>query len=189
MSTIASQSSSRLTAVDLLAMPNETDFELVNGQLEANVVGFEAVRIATRLSMFLTMYCDKMKLGWVLGSDVGYQCFAPDEQRVRRPDVSFISLLKIPLDHAPMGYIRMPPDLAVEVVSPHDLAEEVNTKINDYRDAGVPLIWVFYPSSSQVCVYQSSGPQLLSSEDELSGQDVLPGFRMKVSDLFAKFSA
>lgn len=188
MSTVATPSSERLTADELLTMPNEKNFELINGRLEAKKVGFESLRVSGRLFMFLAVFCDKSKLGWVL-AEAGYQCFSHDAQRIRRPDVSFISLQKIPLEHSPMGYIQIPPDLAVEVVSPHDLAEDVHNKVNDYRDAGVPLVWVIYPSSGQVCVYQSSGPQLLSSEDELSGQDVLPGFRMKVSDLFAKFSA
>lgn len=188
MSTIEHPSTITLTAADLLAMPDGKDYELVDGQLEAREVGFESVRIALRLAAYLFNYCDKMKLGWVLGSDAGYQCFSPDSQRVRRPDVSFISLEKIPLDHSPMRFIPIPPDLAVEVVSPNDLAEDVDKKLIDYQDAGVRLVWIIHPVSRQVLVHRPNSADVLSFDDELSGEDVIPRFRVKVSDVLNKFS-
>ncbi|MES2793908.1 MAG: Uma2 family endonuclease [Planctomycetota bacterium] len=127
-----------------------------------------------------------MRLGSVLGSDAGYQCFPPDSQRVRKPDVSFISLDKIPREHAEMGYIPIAPDLAVEVVSPNDLALEIDNKVSEYLDAGVRLVWVIYPTTGQVLVYNSAGGKILSSHDELSGEDVIPDFRLKISELLRK---
>lgn len=186
MSTAASSTPTKLTAADLLAMPDEKNYELIDGQLEAKKVGFDSCWIAMRLAMFLGIHCEKWRLGWVLGPDAGYQCFPPDSQRVRRADVSFISLEKIPLDHPEMGYIPVPPDLAVEVVSPHDLAEEVNSKVSEYLEAGVRLVWVIYPSTGQVLVYTSTGGKILSSQDELSGEDVIPEFRLKISELLRK---
>ena len=189
MSTIEHPAATALTAADLLAMPDGKYYELVDGQLEIKDVGFESSRIAIRLAAYLFNYCEKMKLGWVLGSDASYQCFSPDSQRVRKPDVSFISLEKIPLDHPPMGFIPVPPDLAVEVISPNDLADEVDQKVIDYLDAGVRLVWVIHPVLAQVMVYRPNSAQALSSQDELSGEDVIPGFRVKISDVLNKFSA
>lgn len=188
MSTIEHPPSTELTAADLLAMPDGKYYELIDGQLEARDVGFESVRIATRLIIFLGAYCDQMKLGWVLGSDAGYQCFAPDSQRVRRPDVSFISLEKIPLDHPPMGFIHIAPDLAVEVVSPNDVADDLDKKVIEYLDAGVRLVWVIHPVIRQVLVYRPNSAEALSFHDELSGEDIIPGFRVKISDVLNKFS-
>lgn len=186
MSTAASAFPSKLTAADLLALPDEKHFELVDGQLEAKNVGFESCWVSMRLAMFLSIHCDQLQLGWVLGSDAGYQCFSPDEQRVRRPDVSFVSLQKIPRDHPDMGFIPVPPDLAVEVVSPNDLAQKVHDKVSEYLEAGVRLVWVIYPNHGQVLVYNATGGRILSSQDELSGEDVIPNFRLKISELLRK---
>ena len=59
---------------------------------------------------------------------------------VRRPDVSFVKKGRLPGDVAPKGWVKIPPDLAVEVVSPNDSVEElIEEKLADYRKAGVPL--------------------------------------------------
>ncbi len=45
------------------------------------------------------------------------------------------------------GYVYIPPDLAVEVVSPNDSAYEVENKVVEYLGVGVPLVWVIFPES------------------------------------------
>ncbi len=186
MSTIELSTPAKLTAAELLAMPDEKDYELVNGQLEARQMGGESSWIAINLAGFLSAYCRQTNFGWVFGSDAGYQCFADDPQKVRRADVSVVSLVKIPRGQLPAGYIRAVPDLAVEVVSPNDLAEEINTKVKEYREAAVPLIWVIYPSSNEVVVYGKTGVIVLTSQDELSGEKILPGFQLSIAELFRK---
>ena len=84
----------------------------------------------------------------------------------------------MPGDVSPKGWIRIPPDLAVEVVSPNDSAEELEEKLDDYRTAGVPLIWVIYPELRKVKIFRLDGPAGELREDGvLSGEDVIPGFR------------
>ncbi|HZT81879.1 MAG TPA: Uma2 family endonuclease, partial [Gemmataceae bacterium] len=81
--------------------------------------------------------------------------------------------------------IRVTPDLAVEVVSPNDLACEVEEKLLEYLNANVPLVWVVYPQSRTVHVYHPDGlGRLLREQDELTGENILPGFRFPVRDLF-----
>ena len=186
MSTATTPSATKLTAADLLAMPDGKNYELIDGHLEAKNVSYESSRIATRLATFLTLHCDKFKLGPVLGSDVGYQCSAHDSQKIRRADVSFFSLQRLPPDKPDMGFIPFPPDLAVEVVSPNDLVREVNNKVHDYLEAGVRLVWVIDPTTGQVLVYNSTGGKILSSQDELSGEVVIPEVRLKISELLRK---
>lgn len=186
MSTAATSPPKKLTAADLSAMPDEKSYELIDGQLREKNMGFDSSWVAMTLGGFLGPYCRQKNLGWVLGSDAGYQCFPSDPEKVRRADVSFISLQKIAADQRPAGFIRVTPDLVVEVVSPKDLADEVNQKVGEYLDAGVRLIWVIYPTTGQVLVYNSTGGKILSSADELSGEDVIPGFQLKISELLRK---
>ncbi|MEX0819029.1 MAG: Uma2 family endonuclease, partial [Pirellulaceae bacterium] len=88
-------------------------------------------------------------------------------------------------DEPPVGHIRIAPDLAIEVVSPNDLAVYIDGKIDEYLQAGVRLIWVVYPETKHVLIYRAGTTvQRLGVEDELSGEDVLPGFRLAISKIF-----
>ena len=108
---------------------------------------------------------------------------------MRRPDVSFIRKERLPEGPTSEGYIYIPPDLAVEVISPNDLAYEVDHKVVEYLDAGVALVWVINPEARTVRIHRRSGSLgWLREEDELSGEDVLPGFRCRVSKLFPEKS-
>ena len=97
---------------------------------------------------------------------------------VRKPDVSFIRKGRLPGDAIPKGWVKIAPDLAVEVISPNDTAEDLEEKLEDYQKAGVPLVWVIYPERRMARVFrQGSPPVVLGEDDELSGEDVIPGFR------------
>ncbi len=176
----------KLTTADLMTMPDEKNYELVDGQLKAKDSDFLSSVTAARLGMFLGSHAANQKLGCVLGANAGYQCFAPDLERVRRPDLSFIALERIPPNHSDLIFIPMPPDLAVEVISRHDLALEIDERVREYLAADVRLVWVIYPKTGQVLVYNSTGGKILSSADELSGEDVIPEFRLKISELLRK---
>ena len=126
------------------------------------------------------------KRGWLLPADASYQCFPDDPGKVRRPDVSFIRLERLSLAQASEeGHITIAPDLAVEVVSPNDNLYDVDEKVQAYLRAGVCLVWVVNPRARTVEVHRAKGMgTILREQDELSGEDVLPGFRCRVSDLF-----
>jgi Uma2 family endonuclease len=77
------------------------------------------------------------------------------------------------------------PDLAVEIVSPTNLAKEIDRKITDYFQAGVRLVWVVYPDSDRVYVYQSpTHVSIMERTDTLAGGEVLPGFRLPIAQLY-----
>ncbi len=176
----------RLTADDLLAMPNGRDFELVDGQLVQLNMGFDSSFVGGVVFGLLFHHVNAHGLGWVLPIDAGYQCFPRDPNKVRKPDVSFIRAARMRAANRPKGYCRIFPDLAVEVISPNDLAVELSKKIEEYLEAGVPLIWVLDPASQRVFIYRSTGGDtILSRQDELTGEEVIPGFRCQVSVLFA----
>jgi Uma2 family endonuclease len=106
---------------------------------------------------------------------------------VRKADVSFIRLDRLSVEEAHVeGHLRIAPDLAVEVLSPRDLVYKVDRKIQLYRDAGVRLIWVVNPESRTVDIHRFGiTPGVIVRErDEISGDDVIPGFRCPVAALF-----
>ena len=83
------------------------------------------------------------------------------------------------------GHIGIAPDLAVEVVSPNDLAYEIDKKVEEYDTASVKLIWVVNPETKTVRVHRADGTvTVLREKDELDGENVVPGFRCRVGDLF-----
>lgn len=104
---------------------------------------------------------------------------------MRRADASFIHKDRLPLIEELQGHCPVAPDIAAEVVSPNDLYYEVEEKVEEYLDAGVKLVWVVNPPTRTVRVHRADGTVTdLGEEDELSGEDVLPGFRCRVRDLF-----
>jgi len=96
---------------------------------------------------------------------------------IRQPYVSVLSKARIqetPED----SYFEGAPELAVEVVSPSDAAEELEIKVWQYLNAGAKQVWVIYPRSQDVHVYEAGRIAMLK------GDDVLPGFAVKVSQFF-----
>ena len=105
---------------------------------------------------------------------------------VRAADFAFVARGRITKDMDLSRYLDLAPDLVVEVVSPSDSATEVAAKVRQYLDAGVRLVWALYPQSKTVTVHRAGGePLLLREQDELSGEDVLPGFTCSIAELFA----
>jgi Uma2 family endonuclease len=112
--------------------------------------------------------------------------------RKRRPDVAFVSFDRWPLTH------RIPrtdawevvPNLAVEVVSRTDSVDSIVDKIAEYFHAGVNRVWVVFPSQEQVYVYDSpTSVRILTRTDELSGDPILPNFRLPLVELFEETEA
>jgi Uma2 family endonuclease len=175
----------RYTPEDLLAMPDGKSYELVDGRLVERNMGFESSWVGGRLLIRLGSYCEERGLGWALPADAGYQCFPHDPDLVRKPDVSFVRYGRLPGGVAPKGWAKIPPDLAVEVVSPNDQTYALEEKLEDYEKVGVSLIWVINPQSRKVMVHRIDGSVArLRESDELSGEDVIPGFRCPVRELF-----
>lgn len=176
---------STFTPEDLLHMPDGKMFELVHGQLVEKSMGFKSARIGIKLAALLTDHAEQNGLGWVNGADAGYQCFPDEPSKVRKPDVSYIRAERLSASEEPPGHCKIAPDLAVEVVSPNDEFSQVSTKVHEYLDAGVQLVWVVDPVGEEVLVYRADDTRaILTRKDYLGGDDVVPGFRCLVADLF-----
>ena len=171
---------------DLLTMTDGDRFELVDAQLVELKKGNWGSYVAGTIHQRLRNWTETRRLGWVYLGGASYQCFPDAPKKVRRPDVSFVRLERMPLDEAMSdGHIGIAPDLAVEVISPNDLAYEIDEKVDEYETAGVKLIWIVNPETKAVRVHRADGSvRVLREKDELDGEDVLPGFRCRVADLF-----
>jgi Uma2 family endonuclease len=83
------------------------------------------------------------------------------------------------------GFWPIAPDLAVKVISPSEVASEVQEKVQDYLQAGTRLIWLVYPNQKLVMQYELSGQvRQIGGQDSLDGGDVIPGFRYELKRLF-----
>jgi len=174
-----------ITPEELLTIPDGKHYELIDGELkERNVSGLSS-HVAANLNADLNLHCRKNKLGRTFGADCGYQCFPWKPKNIRRPDVSFIRADRITLEDLAEGYIKIAPDLAVEVISPNDTVAELEEKLEEYLRAGVRLIWIVYPETRTVHIRRADGSMSrLRETDELSGEDVVPEFRCPLGSLF-----
>jgi Uma2 family endonuclease len=173
------------TPEQLLEMEDGHRYELIDGKLVERHMGARSSEVAANVIRLVGQYVRERKSGKVFATDCGYQIFEDEPRRVRFPDVSFIARGRLPEEKTPDGHIRIPPDLAVEVVSPNDTAEEVEAKRVNFLRAGTRLFWVLYPESRTLHVYrQGTNALALAESDELSGEDVLPGFACKAAALF-----
>ena len=76
--------------------------------------------------------------------------------------------------------------MAVEVVSPNDLLEEVEEKVDEYLSAGAKLVWVVNPKRRTVTIHRpGSELRIIRGNDLLEGEDVIPGFSCKIDEIFA----
>jgi Uma2 family endonuclease len=172
------------TPDDLLTMPDGDSFELVDGQLVERTSSQECDWITGQTLVVIRSFVEARNLGWVFGRGAGYQCFPDDPNRVRRPDTSFVQLRRQPGGPSQRGHGRVAPDLVVEVVSPNDLFQEVDEKVDEWLRAGVQLIWVINPRGRNVTVIRpDADPRKLTERDELTGDPVLPGFACRIADL------
>ncbi len=158
--------------------------ELVKGEIifmspTGYLHGFIEVRIAKILSFFV----DEYKLGRVLGGEVGiYTARNPDT--VRGADVAFISNERLAQAKS-KSFLDVAPELIVEVLSPDDRWRDINAKLKEYFAIGAQVVWVADPQSRQVHVYRSlTNIAILSGNDTLTAEDILPGFSAPVSDFF-----
>ncbi|MDE0425987.1 MAG: Uma2 family endonuclease [Candidatus Poribacteria bacterium] len=174
-------------------MPLETDMTLEEF-LESDLEGYEYVKgelipmpptsgehgdISSNIQWYLYSHVRENQLGRVYTSDTGFKI----GDRFLIPDIAFVSTERLPDDRRKA--FSIPPDLAVEVVSPTDVLFRVFEKALTYLSGGTQLVWVIEPVAKTVTVYRSETDiKVLTREDTLTGEDVVEGFSCQVSQLF-----
>ena len=174
------------TEAELMALPDDgRKYELVEGEIVVGNTGIEHEYIGGRLFGPLSMLVYELKLGIVCGSSAGYWMKSGN---LRSPDLSFISKERLRgLKHAPKKFFDGAPDLAVEILSPNDTVETLHEKTVEYFESGARLVSVLNPEEETVLGYHSPQPDsLLKAGDAVDGEDVIPGFSMPLSKIFAE---
>jgi len=174
------------TPDDLLTMEDGNRYELVDGKLMEMEMSTWSSYVAGVLFRLLANHCVEKNLGWVFPEGTSFQCFADDPGKVRKPDSAFIQLSRLSAEQARReGHSTVAPDLAVEVLSPRDVAYDVDRKVEEYLAAGVPVIWVINPDTCTVKIFKAENQVvMLHQDDELTDDTLLPGFRCTVRELF-----
>ena len=174
----------KLSPDDLLHLCDEGQgFELVRGVLRERTKSLLAGLVAGTFLAEVQDHVDDR--GWLVGSGVGFQCF-PDALTVRRADAAYIRLGRLSREQVfSPDHCRVVPDLVVEVVSRHDLSNDVNAKLIDWQEAGVQLVWIVYPIHKTIHAYHADGSvKLFCISDTLIAEPVLPEFRVPAAELF-----
>jgi Uma2 family endonuclease len=178
-----------VTAEELARMPDDGyRYDLIGGVLlKMCPASFEHGWLAAQIAALLWNFVRPRRLGIVVGAETGF-LLARDPDHVLGPDVAFVRAERLPPRRERRRYLPLAPDLAVEIVSPSDRTRTVIDKVMEYLDYGVRLVWVVYPVRQMVMVWNGDRTgRLLGEHDELDGGDVLPGFRVRVGDLFEEW--
>jgi Uma2 family endonuclease len=139
--------------------------------------------IAARLVRWLLEWIDA-GAGGAAGVESGF-LLARDPDTVRAPDVAYVSAARIPAGGIPETFWNLAPDLAVEIVSPSETAEDVRDKVRDYLHAGTQVVWVIYPRSREMLAYRPDGSaRTFGPDDTLEDPVLLPGFQCPLAALF-----
>jgi Uma2 family endonuclease len=174
-----------LSAEELLLRPNDGLLhELVRGELRSMTpAGSEHGAIGAWLLGRMARCVQDQQLGRLFNSDTGF-LIASSPDTVRSPHVAFLGGDRGRAS-LPPGYYPGAPDLAVEVVSPHDRLDEVEEKVQDWLRAGRREVWVVSPRLKTVAVHRApSDIQVLTSQDTLESPELLPGFACRVAEVF-----
>ncbi len=174
-----------LTADDLARMPDDASvqLELDEGELiTMPPAGFDHGGYEIQIGSILSRHVRKNKLGKVVGGDAGFRL---SDRTVLAPDVAFVRKERVEAVRS-KSFANGAPDLAVEIVSPTDGIRQTTRKVKQYLAAGCHTVWVVYPESKKVVVFEASGAErTVRAGDLLEAPGLLPGFSVKVAELFA----
>jgi Uma2 family endonuclease len=176
------------TAPALPAPPEDALYEIVDGRYEElPEMSTQAAVVASRLARRLGNFAEEKQLGEVVTEALFG--LSPKARRKHRPEVAFVSYKRWPKDKPFPTTDPWPvvPELAVEVVSPNDLAEALHQKVKEYLTGGVGLVWLVYPQLGWVVAFESPHRvRGFTATGELDAEPILPGFRLPLHELFAQ---
>lgn len=162
--------------------------ELIDGTLVEKAMGWQESQLAAWITTLIVNFVQPGKLGKVFGAD-GMLRLEPEQIRI--PDVAFVSKERFAGQALPRGpFWDLGCDLAVEIISPSNTRREMERKLDDYFAAGVKAVWLVYPTTREVAVYDSPRHAVvLRGDDALDGGAALQGFSLPVLQLFATLDA
>lgn len=179
-----STSTQLMTAEELIKLPRgRFRYELVKGELlTMSPTGEEHGAIAAKLTAELYAHVKANQLGIIYGAETGFK-LESNPDTVLAPDVSFINRERV--GQISKKYREGAPDLAVEVISPSEGRNKIEKKVGQWLQLGARVVWIVNPQTVSATVYRPDGGiKVLFSSDQLTGDDVVPGFKLLVSEIF-----
>jgi Uma2 family endonuclease len=178
-----------VTAKELERLDDGYRYELIAGELiRMTPAKPKHSWVGNRFAARLTVVVEANDPGDVFDSSAGCQ-FAENPDTILAPDVSFIRKERVPPVAEWDDYFRVAPDLVAEVRSPSERRSHINKKLRIYLEAGVKLVLFIDPSKRIITVHQrGQDPRTLTEADDFDGGEVIPGFRLPLSDLFNRLS-
>jgi Uma2 family endonuclease len=163
----------------------EAGLEFANGRYVEKPVSIDSSAIAMAVAYQLMQAAHPKHRARLFDGSLGYKVYLEEPGKFRKPDVSLIVADRLKDIDPTAGFMRIPADLAVEVVSPIDLATEVMAKTIEYLQHGFSLVWNVYPQSRVVEAFWPDGAcRLYRGEDEITLGAALPEFRCRISEFF-----
>jgi Uma2 family endonuclease len=173
------------TAEELLNAPADLGrCELVRGELIMMSPGKgRHAAVGLRIGRALLNFVEANSLGQVFDSSAGY-VLSRDPDTVREPDVSFLTTERLE-DQDLDAFLEGAPDLAVEVLSPSNTAAQMRRKMAEYFSVGCRVVWIVDPIHKSLVVHRpDANPVILTEDDTLTEEDLLPGFSLSVREIF-----
>lgn len=185
---MAVATSRRYSIDDLARFPDDGRLrELSDGRLvEWDVTSYRHGLLANLLAHLLTTFVRRHRLGSVTITDTLIRTRGGDHD-ARGGDIAFFARGRQPRD-PDAAVSDVTPDFVIEVLSPSDQAREVQAKVRDWLRAGVRLLWYVEPESGVTTVYRGNVGTFVGPNEELSGEDVVPGFTLRLGDVLAELA-
>jgi Uma2 family endonuclease len=131
----------------------------------------------------LRNYSFQRRRGYACSNDTG-MILERDPDTVRGPDLQYYDEVRR-FDELQVRYSDRLPKLAVEVLSPGDRWAKVTRRIAAFLARGIARVWLVDPEGRSVTVYRTNQlPQVFEGDDELTDEELLPGFRCRVAEFF-----
>ena len=174
-----------MTPEQFEAHPNSRGHELIDGRMVRKPMGAESNFANGRMAVKLGLYAEANPEFCYFPSETGYACF-PEDQRpdVRKPDGSLLRVERLPGGVLPLGNLTVRPDFVFESVSTNDNAEDLEWKLVQFIEVGVPLLLIVYARTRTARVIGAERTnRILGENDVFDGGDVLPGFSITLRDI------
>ncbi len=143
--------------------------------------------IQTQLIWLIQNFLNTHKLGKITSTACYYLPMPNGGEAVLCPDLSYALLARKTAAPYRGSYQELVPDFVIEIASPNDTRPQLAAKVRVYLAAGVRLIWVVWPESALVEVWRPGNvqpAQVLSAQDAITGEEVIPGLTLAVRDIF-----